>query len=91
LIEVKALFSKFVDRDEIPPNDVLVGVKLFGVLLVVALLLPNTDGDVAPLKAEKGDDLLLLLVPPPNTDAVFPECSPTGVVKVSLIMMVVVV
>jgi len=75
---VKALFSKF-NRDEIPPNDVFVGVKLF-VLLVVALLLPNTDGDVAPLKAEKGDDVLLLLVPP-NTDAVFPECSPKGVVK----------
>jgi len=67
---VKALFSKF-NRDEIPPNDVFVGVKLF-VMLVVALLLPNT--------AEKGDYLLLLLVLP-NTDAVFIECAPTGDVK----------
>jgi len=75
---VKALFPEF-NKDEIPPNDVFVGVKLF-VLLVVALLLPNTDGDVAPLKAEKGDDLLLLLVLT-NTDTVFIECAPTGDMK----------
>jgi len=72
---VNALFPEF-NKDDIPPNDVFVEVKLF-VLLVVALLLPNTDGDVAPLKAEKGDDLLLLLVPP-KTDAVPPECPPKG-------------
>jgi len=76
---VKALFSKF-NKDEIPPNDVFVGVNLFVLLVVAGLLLPNMDVDVAPLKAEKGDDLLLLLVLP-NTDAVFIECAPTGDVK----------
>jgi len=77
---VNALLPVF-DKDEIPPNDVFVWVKLFESLVaVMLLLLPNTDGDVAPLKAEKGDDLLLLVVPP-NTDAVFTECSPRGVVK----------